>query len=791
MMVHSMIRSVQRAPAFAMVVILLIAGVVAINASAFSAIHALRWKALPYADSDNLLELRGDMQKFGFVAGLNASIRSALAADREHFSGVAGFAIAGQERVDSAGQGWRLAEVTPGFERVLGIAPAIGRSFVEGDAVKGADQVLLISDQTWHSRFDADPAIVGRMVDLGKTKLGVIGVMPPGFAFPDTQIDAWRPYVSSSDSGSVGGLEVVARTTAGTSIKQAQATLDSVITKDKQLVEMVSSAGLKASARPWRERYSAGHQQALGLLQLSALVLLAVAVANLINLYLDHLLGRRREFGIRRALGASERVIALGIAADVLTPAMVGLVLGLALTPLGLQAISDRGLLPENLPQSAAFGPATIFAGCIATALVLATILLAVWITQRRQGLSSRGGFAGMGRLRPALMLGQVMVTTVLLGGSALLLRSAINLVSTDPGFSEQGVLMTMVDPLGVSADDADFNPESDAEKLRVVFARMRDELASLPGVDHVALANAPPFSHSEVVSTVQVPGIAEAQSARLRFVSPDYFVTLGIGLEEGRGFTSKDAGDASPVIVDTVYRERYLQGAKALGSQVGIGSKGGDYRDARIIGVARSVKQDTLDEASGLPTIYSFTQAPTPVAFLLAHTLGDARLLAEAARQRILAMHPGAVIMFNKPLADSVAETLAPRRALLEAIVGFGVATLLLASIGLAAVLSFSIRRRSAELGLRLAIGATPLQVRNLVLRQGGMLVATGGILGLFIGVPLARLLGDRLYRIEFTDVASWLAALACVVVVAFLACWLPARRAAATDPMVALRDE
>ncbi|MBL0165167.1 MAG: ABC transporter permease [Xanthomonadales bacterium] len=776
---------------FAFVVIVLVASVVAINASTFSAIHALRWKALPYFDGDALLEMRSEMRNFGFIGGLNARLRDAIAADRAHFSGVAGMTGAGQERVDATGQSWKLAQVTPHFEQVLGVAPAIGRSIVNGDAIDGADQVLVISDRAWRQRFNADPGVIGRIVDFGKMKLAVIGVMPAGFAFPDTRIDAWRPYVAGHDGRSFGDLEVVARATSGTSVEQAREVLAALIANDKPLAELAVSANIQASVRPWRERYSSEHEKALDLLQLAALILLVVVIANLINLNLDHLLMRRREFAIRRALGASERAIGWDVATDVLPPAVIGLVLGLFVTPFGLRMIADRGLVPEYLPQSVSFGPVAIIAGCVAMALIAVTVLLAAWFAQRKQGLSSRGGAAGMGRLRPALLVGQVMMTTILLGGSALLLRSAINLISTDRGFSEAGVLMTMIDPLGVSVENATFNPESDRQRLRTLMGRIREEVAALPGVDRAAFADAPPFSQSEVVSTIRVPGVAEEQNVRSRLVSPDFFATLGIGLLAGRDFAYADIGDASPVIVDEVFQQRYLQGVDPLDSFVEVEVRGDIYRKARIIGVVHTIKHGALDESDGLPMVYRPVEAPVPVAVLLAHTSGDPHNILDAVRQRILATQPGTVIMFNKALADSIGETLTSRRALLEAIGGFGLVTLFLASIGLAAVLSFSIRRRTAELGVRLAIGATPSRVRNLVLRQGAILVATGAALGLFFGVPLARLLGDRLYQIAFTDWASWLAALACVVTVATFACWSPARRAAATDPMVALRSE
>ncbi|MEO7936851.1 MAG: FtsX-like permease family protein [Dokdonella sp.] len=791
MIARSLSRSFKRAPMFALVVIVLVASVVAINASTFSAIHALRWKALPYADGDALLEMRGDMRNFGFIGGLNAQLRNALEADQAHFSGVAGLNGVGQERIDATGQSWRLAQVTPGFEQVLGVAPSMGRSIVDADAIAGADQVIVLSDRVWHQRFNADPSVLGRIVDFGKVKLVVIGVMPPDFAFPDTQIDAWRPYVEGNDGRSFGDLEVVARATTGTSVEQAREVLTGLIANDKPLAELRASAGIEANVRPWRARYSSAHMQALEVLQLAALILLIVAIANLVNLNLDRLLARRREFGIRRALGASERAIAWDVAADILPPALIGFVVGLTLAPFGLRAIGERGLLPEFLPQSATFGPAAVFGGIVAMILIVMTVLLVAWLAQRKQSVSSRSGATGMGRLRPALLVGQVMLTTILLGVSALLLRSAINLVSVDRGFNEQVVLMTMIDPLGVSVENAIFGPDSDRQQIRTIMERIREEVASLPGVDRAALADAPPFSHSEAISTIRVPGLDEVQSSRSRVVSPGFFATVGIDLLAGREFTKADFGESSPVIVDAAYQHRYLQGVNPLESFVEVNEGGDIYRKARIIGVAHTIKHEALDEAAGLPMVYEPVEAPVPVGFLLTKTSGDPRQLAESVRQRILLTHPGTVIMFNKPLADSVAETLAPRRALLEAVGGFALATLLLASIGLAAVLSFSIRRRAAELGVRMAIGATPGRVRNLVMKQGGLLIVIGGLLGLFIGIPLARLLSDRLYQIAFTDVMSWSAAVACVVLVALVACWLPARRAARTDPVVVLRDE
>ena len=294
------------------------------------------------------------------------------------------------------------------------------------------------------------------------------------------------------------------------------------------------------------------------------------------------------------------------------------------------------------------------------------------------------------------------------------------------------------------------------------------------------------------MVSNYRNPGQAEPVQARARRVGPDYFAALGIELIAGREFGLADRGEASPVVVDEAWSERYLQGVDPINAyiEVPIDDKG-NMRRARIIGVARSVKHERLDEAANLPTVYQFAEAPLPVFWLVTRTAGDTAALAETVRKRVLALAPSSDIGVNQPLAYLVDQSLVAQRSLLGALGTFAAMTLILAALGLGAVLSFAIRRRTSELGLRLAIGATPARVRNLVLRQGGKLIIAGALLGLAVGIPLSRLFANRLYGVSFNDAMTWLVVVVVIVAVALFACWLPARRAARVDPMVALRSE
>lgn len=792
------LRRACRSPGFALMVAVLVAVVVAVNATAFSAIHALRWKALPYADGEALVELRADLVKFGFEVGLTERLRAHLAEDTAHFAGALGYRVAQQLRADEGGQRWRIARTTPDLSGVLGVQPALGRLYGSDALAPGADAVLVLSDAAWRARFGADPGVVGRVVRFEDRVYTVIGVMPPGFVFPDASVDAWRPYRMSageraqSDGGNVGDLDVVARLAPGVGVAQAAERLQAIFAADPSVAGLLQNAGLRADARAWRERYAAGHWRALALLQLAALLLMAVVVANLVNLNLDRLLGRAREFEIRRAIGAGERAIVGGIVADLAPPVLLGLLAGLALTPAGLALARRYEMLPDALPQGVGFGWAALVAGGIVAAAALGSGLVAAAVSRRATGLSTRAAVSGLGRVRPAMIVAQVMLTTILLGGAGLLLRSAVNLMQVDRGFDAEGVLLTVVDPAGVSISGRRYDPATDEARYRPLIETLRSEVASLPGVRRVAIASAPPFSRWETVSGFRTRGQSDPVQARARQVGPGYFETLGIGLVAGRGFEPGDLGEAGPVVVDQVWIDRYLRGVDPLGAIVDVPIDAqGATRPARIVGVAHTVKHERLDEEDNLPTVYQAAAAPLPVFWLVTRTDGDVGALAETVRQRVRAIAPDADIGVNRPLAALVGETLAAQRSLLAALGTFALLTLLLAALGLAAVLSFAVRRRTAELGVRMALGASPSRVGRLVMGQGARLIALGTLLGVLAGLPLARLLADRLHGLAFTDPTTWAAATLLVAAIAAWACYLPARRAAGTAPVEALRHD
>lgn len=798
-----LLRRSLRAPFFALVVFVLVLAVTAFNATVFSAIHTLRWKSLPYAADASLVRLQLKLTAIDNESNLSELYRRELSRDTTTFRGVAGYVGTNRTRSDDKGRPWRIAQITPQLDAVLGVTPALGRGIEDADTYEGADRVLVISDALWRRRFNADPHILGRAVRFGDRVDTIVGVMPRGFAFPDTQTDAWRPFVPPARKSALDGLgelDLVARLADTATVEQARAALDRVYDGGRhlgQFAAMFASMGPQPHAEPWRQHFSARYGRPLAMIQLAALILLLAVGANLVNLQLARLLGRSREFDIRRALGASEGAIRALAVRELLPPTLAGVTAGLALVGPGLHLLAARRLLPEGMPVEAAFDASTLASGIVVVGLVMLTALFATHVLRGRGGLSVRGSAGGLGRLRPALLVGQVMLTTALLGSTMLLLRSAINVLAVDRGFDENGVLMVGIDFATASParQQPTYDPRSDAE-LKSAVNELLARAKALPGVRHVATTTIAPFSGGDSFSNAHVPGHGEPQQVRERTISPDYFATLGIALHNGRALDATDmqeGGGTAAVVVDELYVHRYLAAHDPIGASIGIdaGADGTQPVMVPIVGVVSSVKNNALDEATGMPTIYRVANFPSPLFVLLVRADVDAANLVEPMRRLIQQVAPDAVLAFNQPLAQRVEASFAARRGLLEMIAAFAVVTLALAALGLAAMLGFAIRRRSAEFGVRMALGASAARVRGLVLRQGGALIAAGIALGLLAGLAVARLLAEQLFGLGWTDPASWGLALAVVAGIGLVACWLPAEHAARIAPAEALRQE
>lgn len=767
------VRRLLRAPLYSFGVILSVALLVLVNGSALGGLWALGWQPLPYAQPERLVQLRIDLKDIDFQVGLSPSLLDAVRARSETFAGAIGAAPV-KAALDPGGRVWHTQRISADFHQVLGVAPALGRAL---DGAEDGGPALLLSHATWRAQFDASAEVIGQTWRIGEVDYRIVGVMPAGFAWPDTRVQAWTAFAATAEeratdaAGGFGQFEVAARLAPGVTLAQAQGALAAVLANSGSEFLRNPEGPARADVRPWRAQFSAGHFQPLLLVQASALLLLLIAATNLAGLALDRMLARRRDHAVLRALGAVPRQLRAQAAIELALPAAIGAIVGALLVPAGIALLRARGLLPEALPVASATGVVAAAMGAAAGALALLLALALLRLGQGRLAAGALGSRAVSG-LSPAqgwLLVAQLALTVALAGGSALLLRSAWNLAAENRGFDAANVVLTQVD-LGDQVSEAQVQA-------------LRDAVAALPGMDGVARADMPPFGGAEFMTELRSAVDPEPAEARIASVSPGYFDVLRIPLVAGRAFTPAD-GDAA-VVVDEVYARRFGQPADALG-QILRQADDADATPLRIVGVAAAVKQKSLDEELRYGTLYQPIGGSDPVQFLVSRGVDAAPV--EAVRRLLAQVAPDAELLVNVALDQAVARTQQVRVALMEAVSLFALATLLLSALGVYAALSTAVRRRVAEFGVRMAIGAAPGAILCEVYARSAWILLPGLLLGLGLGLALARVAGDRLHRVTPADASSWAVALATVAIIGALAVLPSAFRAMRVAPAAAL---
>lgn len=789
-----MLRRMWRAPGFTVMVLALTVAVVAINATVFSSLWALQWQALPYRDADRLVLLQARLVQFGVDMMLNESLLHQAVADTGVFAGAIGHAgLAPSRATEPDGRRWMIRQVTPDFARVLGVEPVLGRSFAADDA--GAGSGLLLSHDQWQRRFDGDQRVLGQTVHLDGQEIPVIGVMPPGFAFPQGDVQAFIAREPDREPvAGTGSLAVVARLADGVAIETARQRLDAILANDEALAGTRANYGLAARVTPLRDTIAGAFTDALQLLALASVLLLLVVAANLASLVQDRILARRREFAIRRAIGARRRDLVATALTDLLVPVLAGSVLATVCVPACIDFLQRRQLLPAESVLGFDATHAQVVTASACSALLVAVVLLVLFasgaFSQRLQAIGERSGVTGLGRLRPALLVAQVALTTALVGSAALLLHSSWRLANEDRGFAAEGVVMTGVD-LVAGADAHELANLTDEQRAAWATRvdRLREHMTAHPGVDRVAVASMPPFSGWQyLVSLASADDPGRPVQLHSNTVSSGYFDVLGIPVLAGRDFQDADLGDDSPVIVDALYRSRHLADVDPLTARLP-GREGDSAPGARIVGIAGTVRHARLEQETGVPMVYRIAPFRSPTVFFVARTTLPTARVAEEMRALVEAADAGSHVFLSEPLTMAIDKTLVARRAVIDVIGVFGLLTLALACLGLYTVISVMVRRRTAELGVRMALGADQARIRALVLGRGGLLILLGLLLGMPVGLLVADAMTDHLYQVAPHDPLTWMLVAAAVLGTALMACWWPAQRAARMSPVTALQ--
>lgn len=800
------LRTLIRNPGFTCVAVLTIALGIGANSAMFSVVQGVILAPLPFPQPDRLVflwqnrpgvpQLDASYPNFEDWARTSSSFDSMSAVVFHNFD------------LTSPGKAEHLTGIraSSAFLTTLGVKPAIGRNFENSDDLVNAPPVGLISDRLWRERYGADFHVVGRSVVLDGKSFAVVGVLPPGFHFL-TDADVITPLRPNIPAilmdRSVDGVAVLARLKSRVTEGQASAEMNAVQQNlDRRYPDANRGVGIVLSSL---KQQIVGDVKGTVLLLFGAVsFVLLIACANVAGLLLARSTARAREFGIRSALGASRSRIVRQLLTESTVLSFTGGLLGIAVAWLGLRVLLLA--LPYDLPRSGNIGlnlPVLMFS--ILTSIVVGILFGLVPALQSArtdvQGALqkvSRGATSGSNAHLSRLVILQFALTLVLMAGAGLLLRSIRNLWHVNPGFDTSHVISFHV---GLSPTLTQ-TPAATREAYRQLLARIRQ----VPGIESADITNIVPLSGGDNggpfwIGTAQPASLQEAPHAQYFWTGPNYLQTMGISLLQGRFFTSGDQlSSGKVVVVDSVLAETFFHGQNPVGQTLTVGHWGA----ATIVGVVGHVRHWGLDD----PGTYNPRQIYIPVyqlpdfmvtdffrnlTILVRTTLPPAAVM-PAIRDVVYSSSPDQPVYAVKTIDEVVSESMASRNLPIILLSTFAALALLLASVGIYGVVSYSVLRRTPEIGIRMALGANRRQIFRLIINQAIRMAGAGLVIGVLSAITLIRLLpsfSHLLYGVGENDPVTLFGVSALLLVVAVVACYIPARRAMRTDPLDCLRTE
>ncbi len=789
------LRALRASPVFALVTVATLALGIGANTAIFSVVDSTLIRPMPFADADRVVMVWEDASYVSFPRNTPAPANyySWKELNRSFTDIAATRGVSANLTTDGPPEQILGRGVTSNFFSVLGVMPILGRTFTEDEDKAGA-QVTLISYGLWQRRYAGNPAIVGSEIPMNGSKRTVVGVMPRGFVFRNRNVDYWVPIQFTPQQAQQRNshyLNVVARLKPDVTLARAREDMNAVADRLKREFP-TSNAQIGSAVVPVKE-------DALGNVQLELIVLLAasgcvllIACANIAGLLLSRAMSRRSEMAVRAAIGAtSGRLIRLMLAEAMLL-AVAGGGLGLVLAPIGT-AVLDA-MIPAAMPrpQRAAIDPTLIIFALLlsASTAVLFGLVPAIHATRATIGdtlqQGGRGGIDRRGRTRDALVVAQVAVALVLLVGAGLLLRTLANLRGTDLGFQPDH-LLTMRTTLPSTK-------YQDATSRLAFYNRVVEGVRALPGVVHAAYVSTLPFQSIGNTNSYRIEGREplQGQDSLFRAATADYLKTLGVELVEGRFFDERDGPDAPAVVViNETFARLNFHGEGSLGHRVSYGAADAPYRT--IVGVVKDVRERgyELEMKPGTYSPYAQWMDAWFPEYLTIRTSGDPASLVPSVRRVISEVDRDQPISSVQTMEEILDLNVIDRTQQTTLISAFAGLALLLASLGLYAVLSYGVAQRRREIGLRIALGAHSGSVVGMIVKRGVALTAAGLAVGLGLAWAAARAMSAQLFGIGANDPATLLGMVGVLIVIALVASSAPAIRAARVDPMEALRQD
>jgi putative ABC transport system permease protein len=808
------LRMLRKNPGFTAVAVIALALGIGANSAIFSVVNTVLLRSLPFKDPAGLVRIWGKYDKQGIPKNWISQPELIDIWDQSQaFEYVAAYRTGGAN-LTSTGDPVRVnsALVNASLFSILGVEARLGRVLLDEEDQPGRNRVVVISDSLWRSRFAADPAIVGTEIGLSGTSYTVVGVMPPGFHFPD-QEDLWIPLaIDKTNPGNRGnhGLEVIARLKPNTGFPQAQTELTNIAANlEQQFPNNYGDSGFGFYPVAMMDELVGNIRPALYILLGAVGFVLLIACANVANLLLARATVREKEVAIRAALGARRGRLIQQLLTESVMLSVIGSGLGLALAWLGVKLFASLG--PRDIPRIEEIGLDLRVVGFTVLIAVVTGVVfgLAPAIQISKPDLhdslkeGGRGSTGGRHLLRNALVVSEVAIALVLLVGAGLMIKSFQQLLKLNMGFrTDQTLTMRLTLPGTRYTDNT---------KVIGFYRQLLDRVKALPGVESAAAISQLPLSgaYSSGSTAVETPETDEVFKkfqnypyieADRRSVSADYFKTLGIALKAGRLFTDADNETAPAVaVVDEAFEKRFWPVTGAVGKRFISGFNNGKFSFGEVVGVVShirhygvdEVKKYSLSQAGREEVYFPYTQRPQNQMYLAIRTVADPLPMTGAVRSEVLALDSSQPVYEVKSMDQLVTTSLAQRQLNMVLFASFSTIALILASVGIYGVMSYSVTQRTHEIGIRMALGAQQRGVLALVVRQGMTLALAGVGIGLVSAFALTRLMSSLLFGVSATDPITFAAIAALLTGVALVACFVPARRATQVDPMVALRYE
>jgi len=809
------LRSLRRSPAFTAIVVLTLALGIGATTAIFSVVRAVLLKPLPHREGNRLVYLRQSNDAASEIGFSVPEVRDIRAGAPSLGGGIAEWSSwTAVLQGDEGAARMSIGLVTGNFFEVMGLSPVLGRLTRPSDDGPGVPPVMVLTHEFWMSRFGGDSSIVGRRVRVDGNSVTVIGVMQPAPFFP-SRVDALFNMVISPHHLSATMVEgrthrmteLVARLAPAASMRQARSEVAAVYARMQRDFPAAYDPGshYRVEVVPFQQVLGERARLTLWLLMGAAVFVMIISAANVANLTLMRGVRREHELVTRAALGAGLARLRRLLLAENLLLTLAGAGLGVLIALGGVRLLI--ALAERYSPRAGEIRVDTVVLGfALALSLVLA-ILLSLVASLPKEGTFASwfaaGGHRMSGglrkqRLQRALVVVQVAVSVVLLAGAGLLTRTMISLSNVRTGLTTEEIL-TMQIPLLTLGQAAISDPQADV-RAKEQYELMRSEIATLPGVSVVGLGSPMPLRSSDVAFDVKAegktfaPGEAAA-TAEVRTANPEFFRAAGIPLLAGREFAATDRADgAAVVIINQALAERLFPGEDPIGKRAAWTGDvlrftpiSGDWRT--IVGVVANTQDGGLDARPRGVMFVPFSQLVAFSGGLVIRTDNDAEALVAPATRIVRRIAPAAPIENVRTIAQIKDESVSPRRLNAALVSSFGILAMIIAAVGVAGVLAFSVSARTNEIGIRMSLGADSGRMQRMILKEGGVLVALGLVLGVGGGFLAAGVMRSLLFGVAPHDPATFIGVALMMAAIGTLACWIPARRASRIDPAIAIR--